>query len=36
MPMHSLNQPVLVEIKKQAGVKAPEFVYLELLEEGVL
>jgi quinol monooxygenase YgiN len=26
----------LVEIRKQAGVKAPEFVYLELLEEGVL
>jgi quinol monooxygenase YgiN len=26
----------LVEIRKQAGVKAPEFVYLGLLEEGVL
>lgn len=26
----------LVEIRKQAGVKAPEFVYLELLDEGVL
>lgn len=26
----------LVEIRKQAGVKAPEFIYLELLEEGVL
>ncbi len=26
----------LVEIRKQAGVKAPEFVYLELLEEGML
>jgi quinol monooxygenase YgiN len=26
----------LVEIRKQAGVKAPEFVYLELLEAGVL
>ncbi len=26
----------LVDIRKQAGVKAPEFVYLELLEEGVL
>jgi quinol monooxygenase YgiN len=26
----------LVEIRKQAGVKAPEFVYLDLLEEGVL
>ncbi|MEI7993778.1 MAG: antibiotic biosynthesis monooxygenase, partial [Methylococcaceae bacterium] len=26
----------LIEIRKQAGVKAPEFIYLELLEEGVL
>ena len=26
----------LVEIRKQAGVKAPEFIYLQLLEEGVL
>lgn len=26
----------LVEIRKQAGVKAPEFLYLDLLEEGVL
>lgn len=26
----------LVEIRKQAGVKAPEFIYLELLAEGVL
>jgi quinol monooxygenase YgiN len=26
----------LVEIRQQAGVKAPEFVYLELLEEGIL
>ncbi|MGZ8136295.1 MAG: antibiotic biosynthesis monooxygenase [Methylococcaceae bacterium] len=26
----------LVEIRKQAGVKTPEFIYLELLEEGVL
>jgi quinol monooxygenase YgiN len=26
----------LVDIRKQAGVKAPEFIYLELLEEGVL
>jgi quinol monooxygenase YgiN len=26
----------LVELRKQAGVKAPEFIYLELLEEGVL
>ncbi len=26
----------LVEIRKQAGVKAPEFIYLEQLEDGVL
>lgn len=26
----------LVEIRQQAGVKAPEFIYLQLLEEGVL
>jgi quinol monooxygenase YgiN len=26
----------LVEVRQQAGVKAPEFIYLELLEEGVL
>ena len=26
----------LVEIRKQAGVKAPDFLYLELLEAGVL
>ncbi|MFA5921705.1 MAG: antibiotic biosynthesis monooxygenase [Methylococcaceae bacterium] len=26
----------LVEIRKQAGVKTPEFIYLELLEDGVL
>jgi heme-degrading monooxygenase HmoA len=26
----------LVEIRKQAGVKAPEFIYLEQLEAGVL
>lgn len=26
----------LVEIRKQAGVKAPEFIYLQLLEAGVL
>jgi quinol monooxygenase YgiN len=30
------ESPKLVEIRKQAGVKAPEFVYLALLEEGVL
>ncbi len=26
----------LVDIRKQAGVKAPEFIYLQLLEEGML
>jgi len=26
----------LIEIRKQAGVKSPEFIYLELLEEGIL
>jgi len=26
----------LVEIRQQAGVKMPEFIYLELLDEGVL
>jgi quinol monooxygenase YgiN len=26
----------LIEIRKQAGVKAPEFIYLELLECGTL
>ncbi len=26
----------LVEIRQQAGVKTPEFIYLALLEEGVL
>jgi quinol monooxygenase YgiN len=30
------ESPKLVEIRKQAGVKAPEFIYLEQLEEGVL
>jgi quinol monooxygenase YgiN len=30
------ESPKLVEIRQQAGVKAPEFVYLELLEEGML
>lgn len=26
----------LVKIRKEAGVKAPEFIYLEQIEEGVL
>lgn len=30
------ESPALVEIRKQAGVKAPNFIYLEKIEEGVL
>jgi quinol monooxygenase YgiN len=30
------ESPRLVEIRKQAGVKAPEFIYLDELERGVL
>ena len=30
------ESPELVEIRKQAGVEAPEFIYLEQLESGVL
>jgi quinol monooxygenase YgiN len=30
------ESPELVEIRKQAGVMAPEFNYLELIEQGVL
>jgi quinol monooxygenase YgiN len=30
------ESPELVKIRKEAGVKAPEFIYLEQLEEGVL
>ena len=30
------ESPALVEIRKQAGVKAPNFIYLEHIEEGVL
>ena len=30
------ESPELVEIRKKAGVKAPEFIYLEQLESGVL
>ncbi|WP_228049764.1 antibiotic biosynthesis monooxygenase [Tychonema sp. LEGE 06208] len=30
------ESPRLVKIREEAGVKAPEFVYLELLESGVL
>jgi heme-degrading monooxygenase HmoA len=30
------ESPRLVEIRKQAGVKAPEFIYLDELESGEL
>ncbi len=30
------ESPALVEIRKQAGVKAPEFIYLQEIERGVL
>lgn len=30
------ESPQLIEIRKLAGVKAPEFIYLEELESGVL
>lgn len=30
------ESPRLVEIRRQAGVDEPEFIYLELLEEGHL
>jgi quinol monooxygenase YgiN len=30
------ESPRLVEIRKQAGVRAPEFIYLQELEQGVL
>ncbi|MEO5794242.1 MAG: antibiotic biosynthesis monooxygenase [Rhodoferax sp.] len=30
------ESPRLVEIRKQAGVEAPEFIYLQALEAGVL
>jgi quinol monooxygenase YgiN len=30
------ESPKLIKIRKQAGVKAPEFIYLNLLEEGTL
>ena len=32
----SFESPELVEIRRKAGVKAPDFVYLEDLERGVL
>lgn len=30
------ESPELVKIREEAGVKAPEFIYLDLLESGVL
>jgi len=30
------ESPELIKIRKQAGVKAPEFIYLNELENGVL
>lgn len=30
------GSPELVEIRKKAGVKAPDFIYLQELERGVL
>jgi len=30
------NSPQLVKIRADAGVKSPEFIYLDLLEAGVL
>ena len=30
------ESPQLVKIRAQAGVKAPEFIYLEMLESGAL
>jgi quinol monooxygenase YgiN len=30
------ESPELVEIRKQAGVKAPDFIYLEEIERGIL
>jgi hypothetical protein len=30
------ESPELVEIRKKAGVKVPEFIYLQEIERGVL
>lgn len=30
------ESPLLVKIRAEAGVKAPEFIYLEMLESGTL
>jgi len=36
MPGASSSPPELVEISRKAGVKAPEFIYLQEMERGVL
>ncbi|MGG9970973.1 antibiotic biosynthesis monooxygenase [Ferruginibacter sp. SUN002] len=33
---HFFESPGLIQIRKDAGVKAPEFIYLDQLEEGIL
>ncbi len=33
---HFFESPELVEIRKKAGVKAPDFIYLHEIERGVL
>ncbi|MCY7369117.1 MAG: antibiotic biosynthesis monooxygenase [Chamaesiphon sp.] len=33
---HFFESPKLVEIRKEAGVKSPEFIYLDQLESGIL
>jgi len=33
---HFFESPALVEIREKAGVKAPNFIYLQELERGVL
>ena len=33
---HFFESPKLVQIRKEAGVKCPEFIYLEQLETGTL
>lgn len=30
------ESPKLIEIRKEAGVKSPEFIYLDQLESGIL
>jgi quinol monooxygenase YgiN len=30
------ESPILIEIRKEAGVKSPDFIYLEEIEKGVL